>query len=64
MIRYFLDSVEQLDSTQKITIQQHWPNNGNQGNFLQPRRGMSHDYALDFIPATPDEAKKIIESYW
>ncbi|KEH23472.1 acyltransferase-like protein At1g54570, chloroplastic isoform X3 [Medicago truncatula] len=27
------------------------------------RRGKYHDYASDFIPPTPDEAKKIIESY-
>ncbi|TKY63009.1 Acyltransferase protein [Spatholobus suberectus] len=27
------------------------------------RRGKYHDYASDFIPPTPDEAKQIIESY-
>jgi len=27
------------------------------------RRGKYHDYSSDFIPPTPDEAKKIIESY-
>ncbi|AES80653.2 esterase/lipase/thioesterase family protein [Medicago truncatula] len=27
------------------------------------RRGNYHDYASDFIPPTPDEARKVIESY-
>nr|KYP55885.1 hypothetical protein KK1_002111 [Cajanus cajan] len=27
------------------------------------RRGKYHDYASDFLPPTPDEARKIIESY-
>lgn len=27
------------------------------------RRGNYHDYASDFIPPTPGEAKKVIESY-